>query len=186
MENLIVSREKLEEYVRLLLKWNKACNLISPKDEPDIWSRHILDSLRLMDFIKDLDCEVLDIGSGGGLPGIVLSLCGVKKVVLVESNSKKCSFLLQAAQISSNKIEVVNDRVENLRMECDFLTCRALAPLYKILGLTKNIAVRKKYLLLKGENLFEEIKKAQKEIKFHYNIRQGRILEIDGKNICRS
>src|SRR5690606_9447814 len=127
----ITSREtlqRLKEYQALLLKWNKAINLISKSTEENCWERHILDSLQLLNYIQDKDIHLVDIGSGAGLPGIVLSIAGVRRVTIVESDQRKCSFLLQASKLSSNKIEIVNDRIENLKgLSCDILTARAFA-----------------------------------------------------------
>ncbi len=191
MEELDISREtidRLKEYQDLLLKWNKSFNLIGTKEKENIWFRHIVDSAQLLNFIKTKNIELLDVGSGAGLPGIVLSICGIKKVFLVESNAKKCSFLLQASRISSNKIEIINDRAENLSMECDILTCRAFASVTRIFEATEGIAVREKYLLLKGKNYFSELKNAGQTAIIHDSItcETGKILEIHGTNIRRN
>jgi 16S rRNA (guanine527-N7)-methyltransferase len=94
INNLNVSREVKEallNYQNLLLKWNKAINLISRNSEKDIWARHILDSLQLLKYVDFLD-NIIDIGSGGGFPGIVLSIGGVKNIALVESDKKSQFF----------------------------------------------------------------------------------------------
>ena len=98
VDNLNVSREvnhALLNYQNLLLKWNKAINLISRNSEKDIWERHILDSLQLLKYI-DFSDIIIDIGSGGGFPGIVLSICGVKNTVVIESDKKKSVFLQES------------------------------------------------------------------------------------------
>ena len=101
VDNLNVSREvthALLNYQNLLLKWNKAINLISRNSEKDIWERHILDSLQLLKYIDFLD-NIIDIGSGGGFPGIVLSIGGVKNIALVEPDKKKISFFISSGLI---------------------------------------------------------------------------------------
>jgi 16S rRNA (guanine527-N7)-methyltransferase len=104
VDNLNVSREvkqALLNYQNLLLKWNKAINLISRNSEKDIWERHVLDSLQLLKYI-DFSDNILDIGSGGGFPGIVLSIGGVKNAVLVSLTKKSRLFwpeLLNSPQI---------------------------------------------------------------------------------------
>jgi 16S rRNA (guanine527-N7)-methyltransferase len=130
IDNLNVSREVKEDllnYQNLLLKWNKAINLISRNSEKDIWARHILDSLQLLKYIDFLD-NIIDIGSGGGFPGIVLSIGGVKNIALVESDKKKSVFLARAAKLSLNKIIIIDKRVdEKFTMNCDILTSRGFS-----------------------------------------------------------
>ena len=183
-----VSREvyqKLIEYHDLLLKWNSAINLVSSDSIHEILQRHILDSIQLLKFIEDKDISIIDIGSGAGLPGIILSVCGIKKVTLVESDSRKAAFLLQASKISSGEIEIINDRIENITgLECNIVSSRALADLNEIFELSRNIEIADKYLLHKGESYKKEISDARKHwlfnVKVHDSItsNQGKILEI--------
>ena len=187
VDNLNVSREvkqALLNYQNLLLKWNKAINLISRNSEKDIWERHVLDSLQLLKYI-DFSDSILDIGSGGGFPGIVLSIGGVKNEVLVESDKKKSAFLARAAKFSSNKIVIIDERVdEKFTMNCDVLTLRGFSSINNIFKLTKGIKIQKKILLLKGKSYDQEIAEAQKywlfDINLHDSItsREGKIVEI--------
>lgn len=187
VDNLNVSREvthALLNYQNLLLKWNKAINLISRNSEKDIWERHILDSLQLLKYI-DFSDIIIDIGCGGGFPGIVLSICGVKNTVLIESDKKKSVFLAQASKLSSNKIIIVDERIdEKFNMNCDILTSRGFSSVTNILGVTEGIKVQKKMLLLKGKNYEKEIIEAQKHWVFDFNLhnsitsREGKIVEI--------
>lgn len=159
---------KLEKYQSLILKWNKTINLVSSSTESEFWERHILDSLQLLKYIDDTNIHLVDIGSGGGLPGIVLSIAGVKNITLIESDIRKSVFLLQASKISSNKISVVNRRIEDIKLNCDILTSRAFASLNKIFMYSENIKVKDKYLLLKGKKYQQEIEEAQKQWSFQY------------------
>jgi len=187
VDNLNVSREvthALLNYQNLLLKWNKAINLISRNSQKDIWERHILDSLQLLKYI-DFSDKIIDIGSGGGFPGIVLSICGVKNTVLIESDKKKSVFLAQASKLSSNKIIIVDERIdEKFNMNCDILTSRGFSSLTNILGVTEGIKIQKKMLLLKGKNYEKEIIEAQKHWVFDFNLHnsitsgEGKIVEI--------
>lgn len=187
VDNLNVSREvnhALLNYQNLLLKWNKAINLISRNSEKDIWERHILDSLQLLKYI-DFSDKIIDIGSGGGFPGIVLSICGVKNTVLIESDKKKSVFLAQASKLSSNKIIIVDERIdEKFNMNCDILTSRGFSSVTNILGVTEGIKIQKKMLLLKGKNYEKEIIEAQKHWVFDFNLHnsitsgEGKIVEI--------
>ncbi len=163
-----VSREtflKLSSYVDLLLKWNKNINLISKNTIPNLWIRHILDSAQLMNFIEDKSQTVLDVGAGSGLPGIILSILGVEKTILVESNGKKCSFLTEVSRILHLNTEVISDRIENIQTNCDIVVARGFADLDDILDKLQNIKY-KRILLLKGETAELEIEKAQKRWNF--------------------
>lgn len=186
--NLNVSREineKLVEYEKLLEKWNKQINLISKSTSNDIKQRHLVDSMQLLNYIDNKEISVLDLGSGAGLPGIILSICGVKKVILVECDERKAAFLLQASKISSNLIEVKNNRIENLNnLSCNIIVSRALTDLTSIFNYCKNIEVKEKFLLHKGKTYESEIDEAGKhwlfKIKIHDSItsKEGKILEI--------
>jgi 16S rRNA (guanine527-N7)-methyltransferase len=174
----------LEKYQALTLKWNKTINLVSFSTEYQFWQRHILDSLQLVKYINDLNIHLVDIASGAGLPGIILSIAGVKNVTLIESDVRKSIFLLQASKISNNKINVINQRIEETKLDCDILTSRAFAQLEKIFICSENIHVRNKYLLSKGENCQKEIDIARKKWSFVYHMsdsitsNKSKILEI--------
>ena len=152
--------DKLQAYVNLIVKWNKSINLISASDLDNIWEKHILLCAELMQYIPNIKAKVVDLGSGGGLPGIVLSIMGLQDITLIEANSKKASFLLQAGQLSDNTVNVVNDRIENLRLCCDIVTSRALASIDKLIAMNKYIAFNDKMILMKGP-------KIDKELSFH-------------------
>lgn len=182
-----VSREAKEVLVRyqdLILKWNKAINLISKSSEEIIWQRHIIDSLQLCTYIDEND-KVMDIGSGAGLPGIVLSIGGIKNITLVESDERKMAFLRQAIKLSTNKIDLFQEKITStFEGECDILTCRGFASLKEILEITKNITIKKKILLLKGENYNQEITEAKKHWLFNVRVHdsitsgKGKVLEV--------
>lgn len=183
-----ISRELIENYKNLILKWNDKINLISTHTVKDFSSRHVLEALQLLKFIENKDIRLIDIGSGAGLPGIILSIAGIKTVTLVEANIKKATFLLEAASTLPNKVEVINERSEKLRLECDILTARALSSLSNLFKMTKNIKVKNKLLLFKGSKYLEELKITQQKWSFDYVIHDnitckfGKILEI--KNLC--
>jgi 16S rRNA (guanine(527)-N(7))-methyltransferase RsmG len=187
-KQLDVSREveiKLKEFQSLLIKWNKKINLVSGSTLSDLWNRHIMDSMQLLKYIKNYNLKVIDVGSGAGFPGIVLSIAGVSDVTLIESDSNKAAFLFQA----SKKVRIINDRVEKCQaLECDILVARGFAELEKIFEYTKHIKVRQKYLLLKGEGYLKEIEAAKKQWLFNYNLHdsithsKSKIIEITDLN----
>jgi 16S rRNA (guanine527-N7)-methyltransferase len=134
-----VSREtlaRLETYVELLLRWQQTTNLISPATIPHIWTRHVADSLQLVDLVPDGTTWV-DLGSGGGFPGIpvacVLAEKPGAKVHLVESNGKKAAFLREAIRATGVPAQVHAERIEKFVEShvnsVDVVSARALAPL---------------------------------------------------------
>lgn len=176
--------KKLDEFRDLLLKWNKKINLISKNTLNSIFDRHILDSLQILEYIPK-ESEIIDLGSGGGFPGIILSLAGIQQMTLIESDSRKTAFLLQAASLCEQKIDIINERVENIEgLSCDVITSRGFASLDNIFKLSEKISVKDKFLLHKGASYTEELASAEKHWLFkvhaHDSITsdQGKILEI--------
>lgn len=160
--------EKIEKYIFLLTKWNETVNLISKKDLNIIWNRHILDSAQLFSKLS-ITNEIVDIGSGNGMPAIILAIMGVKKITLIETRQKRCIFLQHIiASLKLNNAFVVNDRVENLTIEADVITTRAFKNLKDTFELCKNIKVKEKFLLLKGARIEGEILEAKKCWSFLY------------------
>ena len=134
-----VSREtkrRLELYVDLLLQWQQKTNLIAPSTIPTIWTRHVADSLQLLDLAPDARVWV-DFGSGGGFPAIPIACALAEKpdaiVHLIESNGKKAAFLREAIRITGVPAQVHMDRVEKYTLSpvnsVDVVSARALAPL---------------------------------------------------------
>lgn len=155
----------LKSYWELLLKWQKTVNLISSKTIENGWERHILDSAQIYFFIENQQHILMDVGSGGGLPGIVLAILNkeldgpLKKIILVESDMKKALFLKECARQLSLNIDVQRERVENVDLIPDIITARAFAPLHELLKMLKKNVSRETILLLpKGKNVDEEIK----------------------------
>jgi 16S rRNA (guanine527-N7)-methyltransferase len=164
--------ERLEEFVVLLLKWNKRINLISKFSEGGLWERHILDSAQLYAHLNP-ETRVMDIGSGGGFPGIVLSIMGLQHISLIEADERKALFLQQAAKISKQSVTVYNKRVESVRphqVEC--ITARGFASIAGILDITKTWQEEASipYLLLKGKRYEEELSEAEEFWDFESHI----------------
>lgn len=173
---LAVSREtqdKFRAYADLLRKWNRAINLVSPKTLDDLWRRHFLDSAQLRDLLPDPPAAaarvILDVGAGAGFPGLVLALLGCGRVHLVESDQRKGEFLREAIRVTGADAELRAQRVENLApFPVDVVTCRAFAPLDRIVTLTAPFLLPKKGdkspvgLFLKGRRAEEELTAAAK------------------------
>lgn len=132
------SGERLETYVSLLLQWQARINLIGPSTRETIWTRHIADALQLLPLLPEGIRRLADLGSGAGIPGLVLAIARPLEVHLFESNLKKGAFLREAArqtgaraQIHSLRIEEAQDLARTIKAEA--VTARALAPLPKLL-----------------------------------------------------
>ena len=164
-KNILVALPDLKKYWELLLIWQKSVNLISSKTMENGWERHILDSAQLYVFISNQQHTLMDVGSGAGLPGIVIAILNkvlkgpLKKIVLVESDMKKTLFLKECARQLDLDIEVQRERIERVTFVPDVITARAFAPLSELLELVKKNVSRETILLLpKGKNVEEEIK----------------------------
>jgi 16S rRNA (guanine527-N7)-methyltransferase len=174
-ECFFVSHEtfaRLKIYHDLLLKWQAKINLISDDTVPTIWSRHFLDSIQLAKFIPGDEREILDVGSGAGFPGMVLSICGIKNISLIESDAKKISFLNEVARLTSTDTKIIHDRAENIFMEdVGVIMARALSELRNLFETSsQNVSHETICLFPKGKNYAMEIEDAKKEWQFNYDI----------------
>jgi len=133
-----VSREtlaRLTAYVDLLIKWNQRINLIGPQTVADIWRRHILDSAQLIRFLSPERGALVDIGTGAGLPGMVLAILGVSDIHLVESDARKAAFLMEASRVTGAAVNIHIARIEAVPViPATYIASRALAPLSLLLG----------------------------------------------------
>ncbi|MFG6529299.1 MULTISPECIES: 16S rRNA (guanine(527)-N(7))-methyltransferase RsmG [unclassified Sulfitobacter] len=130
--------EKLKAFAELVRKWNPKINLVSKSSLDDLWSRHILDSVQIFELATGRGNWV-DLGSGGGFPGIVISILNQEEhrfdVVMVESDQRKSAFLRTAIRELDLAAKVKTDRIEELEcLKADVLSARALADLTKLLG----------------------------------------------------
>ena len=163
---LNVSRETMlgfDIYLKLLSEWQQKLNLVGLSTLNNPWERHILDCGQLANFINKKDEKVFDIGSGAGLPGIVLGIMGYKNMVLVESDFKKTVFIIEALRKCNIHAFVENKRVESLdTMSGHTIVSRAFAPIDKTLFLLCGAISRKtKILFLKGRSANKEVKNAK-------------------------
>ncbi len=148
-------------YIALLHKWNQAYNLTAINDPEQMLSRHVLDSLSVLSFIKGQHC--LDIGTGPGLPGMILALAlPDTDWVLLDSNQKKIRFLRHVkAELGITNVDIVQLRAESYKPAKDFDTiiCRAFAPLNRMLELSQHLINQDNQLLaMKGKQVNDEIK----------------------------
>ncbi len=167
----VVSREswdRLERFVELLLIWQARINLIAPSTIPDVWERHVADSLQLLPLLPKTTRHIADLGSGGGFPGIVLAIATDAAVHFYESNGKKCAFLREALRVTGSTGVVHQQRLESLHgqpglSQVDVVTARAFAPLDQLLShaepFLKHGAIG---LFHKGQKLEDELTMAAK------------------------
>ena len=194
--HVFVSREtynRLCLFQKILIKWQKSINLISKNTIENTWERHFLDSAQLYKFVRDIEGNIIDFGSGAGFPGMVLAIMGKKNIHLVESDYKKCVFLKEIAMLTETDITIHNCRIEELNfINVDLVTCRALASLKNLIHyvevfINKSLGERRQYpklLFLKGKSYFSEIIELSKIKKISFEEypsitdKDGRILYI--------
>lgn len=177
-----VSRETMENikiYASLLKKWQKQINLVSDSTLTEMWSRHFYDSFQLKALIEALPhrqdeakkMRFLDIGSGAGFPGLLLSMLDIGEFHMVESNNKKCAFMRQVIRETNATAVVHNERAEKLvPFHVDYIVSRACASLDKLFELGKNFIHEDTIcLFLKGQIANEEISQARKNWHFEVN-----------------
>ena len=145
-----VSREtlaRLETYAGLLERWQKTINLVAPGSMPDLWHRHFADSAQLLALAPGGPLRWLDLGTGGGFPGLVIACMLAERpgsqLTLIESDGRKCAFLREVVRQTGLSafvaVDIITDRVENgantTRVgTVDVISARALAPLERLLG----------------------------------------------------
>tara|TARA_R110002050_G_scaffold31905_1_gene81559 strand:- start:18599 stop:19195 length:597 start_codon:yes stop_codon:yes gene_type:complete len=167
-----VSREtydKLVDYVSCLFEYNKTHNIIGSNEADRIWERHIVDCIQLGQYM-DKNKKIIDIGSGAGLPGMVLALMGFD-ITLVESNSKKTNFL---KSVSCETATVIPARCENIKNKYDIITARAVTNLRNLLSLTIHLSKKDSvFIFPKGKNWKKELIDAEKDYKFDLELKDS-------------
>jgi 16S rRNA (guanine527-N7)-methyltransferase len=151
----------LDAYLALLAKWNHTYNLTAVREETRMVSYHLLDSLTLVPHLNG-GGSLLDVGSGGGMPGIPAAIaCPDMRVVVLDANHKKTTFLRQAAiELKLSNVEVVTERVELYQPQQPFdrITSRAFAELSEFVKLTRHLlAPDGQFVAMKGVYPYEEI-----------------------------
>src|SRR4029077_15530089 len=156
--------ERLEAYAALLGAWSARINLVGRATLDDPWRRHFLDSAQLLPLIPAGAESLVDLGSGAGLPGLVLAILGVPGVELIEADSRKAAFLREAARIAEVDVTIHSCRIQAVPPRpVDVVTARACAPLERLLGLREPfLAGKTECLFLKGERVEDELTLARK------------------------
>lgn len=191
-----VSREteaKLDEYVSLVRAWNRRINLVGSSEESEFRDRHVDDCRQLVSLIPEGAREVADLGTGAGLPGLVIAICRPDlRVVCVESDRRKASFVAHTIRILSLNAEVRTGRIEaSAPLSAGVVTARALAPLPKLLGYVHpHLHPNGTALLMKGRRWQEELENARASWQFCCEAASSRtgpnavILSIGGLRPC--
>lgn len=173
-EELGVSRETWEDlatYASLLLKWNARINLVGRTTEADIWRRHVADCLQI-ERLAPSGGQWADLGAGAGLPGLLVALLrksAGRCTTLIDSDSRKCAFMQEAARVLDLDVTIENRRLEAPPSKpFDIVSARALAPLPRLLDLAAPYGHDSTvYLFPKGAGASKEIADAQKRWQFH-------------------
>lgn len=184
LEGFDVSREtlaRLHVFVEELKRWQRIKNLVGPATLRDVWSRHIADSLQLLAHAPEARTW-LDLGSGAGLPGLVLAIAGAEHglhVHMVESNSRKCAFIRQAIRLTGAPATIHEARLEAIVPDfvdkADIVSARALASLKDLLTWTEPLLkTGTTGLFPKGREALAELTEAEKSWRFNAEILPSR------------
>ncbi len=164
LESEAVCRD-LEDYRKLLIKWQKVQNLVSRETVGDIWKRHFEDSLQILSYLPCGSSNIIDIGSGGGFPAIPMAIASRNhslKFTLVEANKRKAAFLREVSRQLQLNLRVYGVRIEQLDPsglgDFDVITSRATAPLDRLLGMVAPLWSKKTVAIFhKGRDFGAEL-----------------------------
>jgi 16S rRNA (guanine527-N7)-methyltransferase len=164
-------RGRLLAYLGLLLKWNKVYNLTALREPDQVLTHHLLDSLSLLPPLlrhtRGQPTQVLDVGSGGGLPGVVLAICQPEmEITCVDAVAKKTAFVQQVAgALSLPNLHAVHSRVENLTGQWPWITSRAFATLADFVRCSASVrAPGGQWLAMKGKTPDAELAELPQDI----------------------
>jgi len=177
----------LDIFVKNLLIFNRNRNLISKSTEKYVWDRHILDSAQLIKFIDVKNCTgISDLGSGGGFPGIILAVYFNNynfHVKLYEKSPIKSGFLSNITKKLGLKCEIICNDVNTLKIETNYIVCRAFKKLPHILNISRENCVKKhKIIIMKGRNAQVEVNNASQLKNYKYRL-ENSITDNDSKII---
>jgi 16S rRNA (guanine527-N7)-methyltransferase len=166
--------EKLEGYARLLLEESGRQNLVSTATLDDLWTRHILDSVQLARFEPRDGAYWADIGSGAGLPGIVLACLVEGPVTLIEPRRLRAEFLHKLCESLQLNANVVQAKAERAEGKYEVITARAVAPLAQLLKISAHLSTRNTvWALPKGRSAAQELAEAQQAWQGTFHVEQS-------------
>ncbi len=162
--------DKLDFYLSAIIRHNKHTNLIGKSTIENIWDRHVLDCLQLTKYITNKKLKILDFGTGAGLPGVLLSIAGYQRVLMIDSVKKKTDFVRKIIKELSLTAKIQNKRIEKPPYsKHDIIVSRALAPLVKLLTYARMYSNKNTTsFFLKGRNVINEVDIASKVYLFEF------------------
>ena len=162
--------DKIDFYLSSIIEHNKHTNLVGKSTIENIWDRHVLDCLQLTKYIINKKLKILDLGTGAGLPGVLFSIVGYQRVLMVDSVKKKTDFVRKIIKELSLTAKIQNKRIEKPpKSQHDIIVSRALAPLVKLLTYARMYSNKNTTsLFLKGRNASSEIDMASKVYFFEF------------------
>jgi 16S rRNA (guanine527-N7)-methyltransferase len=169
--------ERLERYIELLLAENERQNLIARSTIDEIWRRHIVDSAQIIPFAPRPDSSWLDIGSGAGLPGLVIAILTEGSVTLVEPRKLRADFLQQATETLglSRRVAVHTAKVERITGSFDIITARAVASFEALLRISRHLSTDKtRWLFPKGKSAQSELDEARRTWQGEFRLEPSR------------
>ena len=179
-------QELLEKYVTILKHYQKKFNLIGNSTISNLWQRHIVDSAQVFALLpkEKKNCYLIDVGTGAGLPGLVLAIMGRKDVFLCEKSKKKVFFLKEAINACGVRVSIINERIENVKLRnCSIIVSRAFSSLNKLLISTMHLMTKDTiFLVHKGKKYKDEVQEAKKNFTFAVNYYES-ITSYEGKII---
>ena len=153
--------KKLCEFKKILIRENETMNLIGQSTIDNVDERHFLDCIQIVNYLPQHEKPIMDIGTGAGLPGIILSISGFNNLHLVEKSPKKSLFLENCKLRLGLNYKVHNNPITEItNLNVDYITSRAFASIEKIISVTKSIINKQtKFILLKGRSYLTELEK---------------------------
>ena len=171
-----VSNKMLNRYVNLIIKNQNSLNLIGKSTIPNIWERHVVDSMQIFNYLpkEKKNRYLLDVGTGAGFPGVVLAIMGRQDVLLCEKSVKKSLFLQNVLKECSLDIKVYNSRIEDIvNNKVSIIVSRAFASIKKLMSSIFHLVSKETTLVIhKGKKYIQEIKEAKEE--FSFNVKKFR------------
>ena len=166
--------EKLEAYARLLGEESERQNLVSASSFEHLWERHILDSAQLVRFEPNPRAAWVDIGSGAGLPGIVIACLVEGPVTLIEPRRLRADFLHRLCESLRINATIVAAKVERVEGKYDVITARAVASLAQLLKISAHLSTRKSlWVLPKGRSAQVELVEARRAWQGEFHVEQS-------------
>ena len=173
--------EKLDAYSALLKEESERQNLVSASTLDQLWERHILDSAQLLRFEPHPQSSWVDIGSGAGLPGIVIACLVDGPVTLIEPRRLRAEFLHKVCESLRLNVEVIGGKAEGIAGKYDVITARAVASLTQLLKISAHLSTRKTvWALPKGRSAERELVEARRTWQGAFHVEQS-VTDADSK-----